>query len=310
MHRTVTSTLKLIVCFAVSSSPWLTFAQDQQKLTEINPSELRFYLQSPGTCESRLSEKTPGTASCGDVLLDMHYVDGVRKILFGDKDLIAFVGNENDYRNEGESWVQPITRLEIKQGNSPVVRRAATGSCIKRRQRDSKYTQTECSANATAPALHVEYTFLDSAGSKLAYSQNVPTDANNSVDIVINLPARMVASMWKRGESNRAAQTATACFKQAQDLRNFDMFLQCISIASAADYLRTTATPGTETMAPELPTAFFSEVKNRFDATFPTKSGKPANIEQLVRSHYSGSVWAVRGAYGSKLDGYSSSSPK
>lgn len=310
MHRTIRARLGLTLLITVPSLPWLAIAQDQPRATEIKPSELRFYLESPGRCESTGSDQPPGLTQCGDVLLDMRHVDGVRKLLFGDKDLIAFVGNENDMKSAGESWVQPISWLEVKLGNSPVVRQAAEGSCVSKKQPDSKYIRTECSASSQTPLRRVEYTFVASAGAKLSYTLNVPTDDNKSVDILINFPAQMVANMWRRGESGRATQTATACFKQAQDLRSFYLFLQCTSIASAADYLRTAATPSLDAMAPELPVTFLKNVQSKFDTTFATKTGKPADIEQMVRSQYSGSVWAVRGAYGSKVDGYSSSSSK
>lgn len=310
MHRVIRSKLGLTVLVSIASTPWLVFAQDPPKVAEMRPSELRFYLESPGSCESLAPDKTPNATQCDGVLLDMRHVDGVRKLLFGGKDLIAFVGNENETKIEGESRIQPIRWLEVKLGNSPIVRYAAEGSCVIKKQLNSSNTRTECSASSTTSVLHAEYAFVASAGAKLSYSLNVPTDNNKSADILINMPARMVASMWKRGESSRVTQTATACFKQAQDLRSFYLFLQCTSIASAADYLRTSVTPGADAMAPELPADFLSDVKTRFEATFATKTGKPADIEQMVRSQYSGSVWAVRGAYGSKVDGYSSSSMK
>lgn len=310
MNRTIRSKLGVALLVSIASIPWLAAAQDQPRVTEIKPSERRFYLESPGTCESTVSDKTSGATQCGDLMVDMRFVDGVRKLLFGENDLVAFVGNENDVRIEGESRIQPISRLEVKIGNSPVVRRAAEGACVIQKQPDSNFMRTKCSASSTTPAQHMEYTFVASAGAKLSYSLNVPTDDNKSVDILINLPAQMVAGMWKRGEGSRATQTATACFKQVQYLRSFYMFLQCTSIGAAADYLRTTVNPGTDAMAPELPATFLNDVKAHFETTFATKTGKPADIEQMVRSQYSGSVWAVRTAYGSKLDGYSSSSTK
>lgn len=310
MHRAIRGTLGLILFMATSSLPWLAIAQDQPKATEIKPSELRFYLESPGQCRSTGSGKSLGLAACGEALFDMRHVDGARKLLFGDKDLVAFVGNETDLKREGDDSVQPINWLEVKQGDAPIVRYAAEGTCVRKKLPDNQFLRTECSASTQTPPMRVEYTFVASGGAKLSYTLNVPTDNNRSVDILINMPARMVANMWKRGESSRATQTSAACFRQAQDLRNFHMFFQCISVASAADYLRTTTTPGSDAVPPELPITFLNDVQTRFNTTFETKSGKPLDIEQMVRAHYSGSVWAVRGAYGAKLNGYSSSSSK